>query len=143
MFNALLKLINQQKQKSKKGFTLVELIVVIAILGILAALVVPSVTGYVKKAQEATDEANAQMLYSAAQLYITDKDVAGDPVTEVSADDLKNNGYIQKVPDGTIKFTVTAATKDTTTGKETAKASVKLEYTPATKGTTTKIEIGK
>lgn len=130
MFNALVKLINQQKQKSKKGFTLVELIVVIAILGILAALVVPSVTGYVEKAQKATNEANAQMLYSAAQLYITDKDVAGEPVaagaTSITSTILKDAGYIQKVPDAaTATFTVVAATA-------TAKAKVTLVYTPKT-----------
>ncbi len=126
MFNALVKLINQQKQKSKKGFTLVELIVVIAILGILAALVVPSVTGYIQKAQDATNEANAQMLYSAAQLYITDMDTAGTPVDTVSISDLVSKGYIQKEPGGSATFTVTKATT-------TAKAKVTLAYTPAGK----------
>ena len=133
MFNALLKLINQQKQKSKKGFTLVELIVVIAILGILAALVVPSVTGYIQKAQDATNQANAQMLYSAAQLYITDQDVAGKPVTAISVkDDLVGKGYIQKDPGGTATFTVTPAGKDDK-GNITTKASVKLVYQPPNK----------
>ena len=126
MFNALVKLINQQKQKSKKGFTLVELIVVIAILGILAALVVPSVTGYIQKAQDATNEANAQMLYSGAQLYITDMDTAGTPVDTVSISDLVSKGYIQKEPGGSATFTVTKATT-------TAKAKVTLAYTPAGK----------
>jgi len=42
--------------KRKAGFTLVELIVVIAIIGILAAVAVPAYSGYVKRANRAADE---------------------------------------------------------------------------------------
>ena len=42
-----------KKLKDKKGFTLVELIVVLVILAILAALLVPALTGYIDKARKA------------------------------------------------------------------------------------------
>lgn len=137
MLKAMLKLINQQKQKSKKGFTLVELIVVIAILGILAALVVPQVTGYIEKAQESTDQANAQMLYTAGQLYVTDLEVAGTKLTSTTTfthQTLIDGGYVQKMPGGSASFSVTAAA-DATDKTAAAKAKLTMTYTTA-KGTT-------
>lgn len=136
MMNALLKLLNQQKQRSKKGFTLVELIVVIAILGILAALVVPSVSGYVEKAQTATNEANAQMLYSAAQLYLTDMDVAGQSIGDVStgitAAILLEKGYIQKaLPDGDkVEFSMNTTSVGDEKNPIKVKDSLVMTYTP-------------
>ena len=43
---------------NKKGFTLIEMLVVIAIIAILVAIVIPTVTNATEKAKEATDVAN-------------------------------------------------------------------------------------
>lgn len=56
------------KKLNKKGFTLIELIVVIAILAILAAILIPAVTGYITKANDARDKANCRALYSQLSL---------------------------------------------------------------------------
>ncbi len=53
-----------KKILNKKGFTLIELIVVILILAILAAILVPSILNYVGRAEESRDQANARTLYS-------------------------------------------------------------------------------
>ena len=67
----------QAKLKDQKGFSLVELIVVIAIMVILIAMLVPNVVGYIKKASWATEQNGASTIFSAAQTYATDLYTAG------------------------------------------------------------------
>lgn len=52
----------RKKLGCKKGFTLIELIVVIAILGILALIAIPQVTGIQERAREQADIANAKTI---------------------------------------------------------------------------------
>lgn len=49
---------NELKRKKKKGFTLIELVIVIAILGILAVVAIPKFTGILSDAKTNSDEAN-------------------------------------------------------------------------------------
>ena len=56
-----------RKLKDRKGFTLVELIVVLVILAILAALLIPALTGYIDKANKEKIVSECRMVVMAAQ----------------------------------------------------------------------------
>ena len=60
-------------KNKKKGFTLVELIVVLAILAILAAMLVPALTGYIDKANEKKIVAQARQAVVAAQTIASEE----------------------------------------------------------------------
>lgn len=66
-----------QALKAKKGFTLVELIVVIAIIGVLAAILVPTMLGYVTSSRVTSANSTAASIKNNIGTFLTNADTAG------------------------------------------------------------------
>ena len=99
----------QKKLQSKSGFTLVELIVVLVIMGILTAALVPTVTGYIGDAQKKVDASNLRMAEQAALLYLTDYEInekTGAP-TDLTVQDLIDDGYLSGASDTLAEYEIT------------------------------------
>lgn len=64
-----------KKLMNKKGFTLMEMLIVVAIIVILVAISVPTFTANLGEAKAATDAANLRAAKSAAQIYAINNDV--------------------------------------------------------------------
>lgn len=88
-----------KKIREKKGFTLAELLIVVAIIGVLVAISIPIFTAQLEKARDATDQANIRSAYAevSAAILTDDKKDSADGIV--------------KYKDGTYSATVS------TTGK--------------------------
>jgi len=91
------------KKNNNKGFTLVELIVVLVILAILAAILVPALLGYIDRAKEQQIVLNARSVMTASQAQLSsrygkDKDTSNPPT--LSTDDKKMIAKTADVPAG-------------------------------------------
>ena len=85
----MFKLLN--KKKNNKGFTLVELVIVIAILAILVGILAPQYTKYVEKSRKTADVDNMDELIKAVQVYAIDGATYG-------TSNLAKNAFDEYVP---------------------------------------------
>ena len=119
-----------KKLKNKKGFTLVELIVVLVILAILAALLVPALTGYIDKANQEKVIAECRSVVVAAQT--TASEYYG-LTKEFDATSDAGKGYIKNA-------LAQVKTLSEATDKWTYAITVSYDGTSVPKGTVTEVK---
>jgi len=84
----------RRTRQHEAGFTLMELIIVMSIISILAALAVPRFTAAIKSAHEAVLREDLRVMRTAIDSYTMDKQKAPQ-----SLDDLLNDGYLRSIPE--------------------------------------------
>jgi type IV pilus assembly protein PilA len=90
----------------ENGFTMIELLITIGVLGILAAVIIPNVAGFIKNSHVAAANAELAAIQTAAQAYYADNTADAVPITSVM---LKNAGIITDLPKyGVYTFSATA-----------------------------------
>ena len=114
-----------KKLQNKKGFTLMEMLIVVAIIAVLVAIAIPVFNGALTKSKEAADVANVRALYAEWQVSILteNKDIPADKAAFLAGPD-KN---------GATEFTFNYADGENT----------KLTYTKDAKGGSIKYEATK
>ena len=95
----------KQRTLNNKGFSLIELIVVIAIMAILVGAMAPQVTKYIEKSRKSADAQALGTLYTAVLTELLDPDVTTKPKsgTITIGDDGKASGGTNTVTSGVLK----------------------------------------
>lgn len=131
------------KKINKKGFTLAELLIVVAIIGVLVAISIPIFTAQLKKAHLATNQANARAAYAAVVAKMLEEEKTEGQATYTVA--TAKIGSIGAAAGGTTSaapqdwhYSLTSAKwKEAQLGKDNAKkwtvsidSNGKIKYTP-------------
>ena len=98
----------RRTRKNEAGFTLMELMIVMMIIGVLTTLAIPSFVGAIRNAKEAVLKEDLRVMRSAIDSYTMDKQKAPQ-----SLEDLVQEGYLKVIPEDPMTKARDSWTTDT------------------------------
>ena len=127
-----------KKMNNKRGFTLAELLIVVAIIAVLVAVSIPIFTSQLEKAREATDEANIRALYAeTVAAVLSGNKTASTTINGATLSVSESAGAYS----GTATYTLQQAKADLESGADVNIAGINLAHASFGNGKTVTITV--
>lgn len=136
-------MIKRANNKKKKGFTLIELIIVLAVMAIIALIAIPNFAAVRENSKIKADKQSCETIERTVLMLVSDETITGTcdinftPGTELTADNVKGLINKNKADDRTLEVILNEALKEVKAPQQNKKTKYTIKITD---GTVTKVD---
>src|SRR5580765_3536663 len=116
-------------RRSPQGFTLIELMIVVAIIGILAAIAIPNFIKFQARSKQSEAKANLKAVFTAQKAYFQEKDKFSSYAGDIGFSPERNNRYAYFLDATTVSLETRDVTNPTQAGTYTGIGVDVFKYT--------------